>query len=944
MLTLTALNGQDKGRVFQLTGEQPELLGRQAPTIKLTDAQTSRKHAEILLQNNTWLVRDLESTNGSWVNGQKITHITELEVGDRIVLGRHQFRVTQITDLPAPTPQPQTPALEPAIGEEDLADMGVDLSESLSADLLEEAGELPEVSDEALIDQDDLPATPTEAPPPAAPAAKQIEDDELIDLDALLNEAPSPPPEVHPPEVGPPAEAPVVTPESPSEELPAEEEVSQQDVADEVDHMQTSGAAEEAISDDVQPSIEPDDDESGVELPEVELQDEVMPAAEFPGAGTDDVPHDEPTETEPAEPEPAEAEPEPVTDEADDDVLDLDALLDDSPDVADSAGPTDAEPEAPEEQPDQPEPTSEVGDQATDDLIDIDILATASPISQDADQAPGEPAPPPVESDTTDELQSSDEPAEPEPPQPTEPDLNEPIHEDELAGIGSDEQADSPDDSISAFLDELGADEADEPDEAAAPEVEAADQHESDDEAPLAEDASEPTEDEIAPDEPEDQALPAPDEPTTAQEQALLLSEAEQTEAVKAYKRSKVMPLVILFVVLILVAAGGYLFGYPYLKDVMGKSSQPEREAPVAIQPTAEQPIHDSATDTGDNPADTQKLDASTNSVTDRKPTQPTTESVPAVIQPYRDRPDDIAADPTVDAFEDVPLKPGNATGSDESGNSTEPPPAATVAPPDQPERNAEPDRAETPTEPVIEPIQTKPESTDHSETTPPPDTDHQPAEARAEDSTGVIALLDAAVAPDGAGANEAKAVPFGDAHKVVYLVDASGSLVDSFPRVLEELESAVTALPKAQAFTVIFFGADGVIEPPPDGLRLADVKNKRELRTWLANDNVSAWGRGDALKALRRAVAYQPNDIVILSDNLIGGQATKEQAQETLDQIDKIVGDRVEKIDVIQFFDRDPQHLLKQIAERFNGRYDWITSTNVSATRSADGESLPIP
>ena len=180
-MTLIALNGQEKGREFQLSGEEPTLIGRQAAMLQLIDSQTSRRHAEISLQNNTWLIRDLGSTNGTWVNGQKITQLTELETGDRIVFGRHQFRVGPITDDLAPTPQPRPNAPEPAIGSEDLAEMGVDLGESLSADILDD--EAPEAPAPPLDE-------PSEAPANTPPTAKSSSDelDDVIDLDAVLDE------------------------------------------------------------------------------------------------------------------------------------------------------------------------------------------------------------------------------------------------------------------------------------------------------------------------------------------------------------------------------------------------------------------------------------------------------------------------------------------------------------------------------------------------------------------------------------------------------------------------------------------------------------------------------------------------------------------------------------------------------------------------------------
>ena len=89
MLTLILLNqdSDEKTTAFRLEGEKPQVLGRHAD-IKLEDTRISRRHAEIAPQNGSWLIRDLGSSNGTWVNGQRVVTICELEEGDRLQIGR----------------------------------------------------------------------------------------------------------------------------------------------------------------------------------------------------------------------------------------------------------------------------------------------------------------------------------------------------------------------------------------------------------------------------------------------------------------------------------------------------------------------------------------------------------------------------------------------------------------------------------------------------------------------------------------------------------------------------------------------------------------------------------------------------------------------------------------------------------------------------------------
>ena len=59
-----------------------------------------------------------------------------------------------------------------------------------------------------------------------------------------------------------------------------------------------------------------------------------------------------------------------------------------------------------------------------------------------------------------------------------------------------------------------------------------------------------------------------------------------------------------------------------------------------------------------------------------------------------------------------------------------------------------------------------------------------------------------------------------------VYLVDASGSLIDTLPFVLRELQQSISKLSDQQKFTVIFFqGKDVGLKVPPSRRATADVK-----------------------------------------------------------------------------------------------------------------------
>jgi two-component system, NtrC family, sensor kinase len=84
--TLYVLQGPDKGRTFEVSNS-PTLIGRNSPDLPLVDNTISRRHAELLLHDDVWTIRDLNSANGTYVNGVKVSISLDLKQGDQIRCG-----------------------------------------------------------------------------------------------------------------------------------------------------------------------------------------------------------------------------------------------------------------------------------------------------------------------------------------------------------------------------------------------------------------------------------------------------------------------------------------------------------------------------------------------------------------------------------------------------------------------------------------------------------------------------------------------------------------------------------------------------------------------------------------------------------------------------------------------------------------------------------------
>ena len=99
---LIARSGPLTGHRYEL--EDSTVLGREDATITLPDEETSRRHAEIRVQAGIVLIEDLGSTNGTFVDGERIAAATELRGGETIKMGTTIF-VLEV-EVIAPSAEP----------------------------------------------------------------------------------------------------------------------------------------------------------------------------------------------------------------------------------------------------------------------------------------------------------------------------------------------------------------------------------------------------------------------------------------------------------------------------------------------------------------------------------------------------------------------------------------------------------------------------------------------------------------------------------------------------------------------------------------------------------------------------------------------------------------------------------------------------------------------
>ncbi|MGL6073929.1 MAG: FHA domain-containing protein [Fimbriiglobus sp.] len=99
-VTFLVLEGIDKGRVFRDL-PIPVTIGREEGNVlRLNDERVSRYHAKIQSEDGDVILTDLDSTNGTRVNGSTI-QIRRLRAGDQLSIGRTMLLFGSMEEIEA---------------------------------------------------------------------------------------------------------------------------------------------------------------------------------------------------------------------------------------------------------------------------------------------------------------------------------------------------------------------------------------------------------------------------------------------------------------------------------------------------------------------------------------------------------------------------------------------------------------------------------------------------------------------------------------------------------------------------------------------------------------------------------------------------------------------------------------------------------------------------
>jgi len=103
MPKLVILNQGMTGRTFEVNVERTTVGRVEDNTFQIADPSVSSHHAEIILRGPELLIKDIGSTNGTFINGDKITEAV-LKPGQTLRFGQVEIKIDDGSPVTAPPP------------------------------------------------------------------------------------------------------------------------------------------------------------------------------------------------------------------------------------------------------------------------------------------------------------------------------------------------------------------------------------------------------------------------------------------------------------------------------------------------------------------------------------------------------------------------------------------------------------------------------------------------------------------------------------------------------------------------------------------------------------------------------------------------------------------------------------------------------------------------
>jgi hypothetical protein len=162
-------------------------------------------------------------------------------------------------------------------------------------------------------------------------------------------------------------------------------------------------------------------------------------------------------------------------------------------------------------------------------------------------------------------------------------------------------------------------------------------------------------------------------------------------------------------------------------------------------------------------------------------------------------------------------------------------------------------------------------------------------------------------------------------ARSIVYVIDRSGSMVETFSLLQRELMRAIGSLDSEQLFNVIWFN-EGPATQLADRMLAATIENKREAFTIIKR--IIPSGQTEPVDAVRQGLSYKPDVLFLLSDGDFGednGRIVK-----LINQKNKHKTSIINTILFVYDTEGDGKRVLRAIADANGGTFKHVTEQDI--------------
>ena len=166
---------------------------------------------------------------------------------------------------------------------------------------------------------------------------------------------------------------------------------------------------------------------------------------------------------------------------------------------------------------------------------------------------------------------------------------------------------------------------------------------------------------------------------------------------------------------------------------------------------------------------------------------------------------------------------------------------------------------------------------------------------------------------------------PTTQADNIVYVIDRSGSMTDTFETVKHEMLRSIGRLRHEQSYHIILFAEGKPLEDRSRQLKLATRDNKAVAYEFL--NDIVAIGQTNPIPALKRAFGVlagargKKSLIVLLTDGAF------DDSSQVLATIDQLNAGRTVRVNTFLYGNRPPEAVetMKKIAQSHNGKYRFV-------------------